>query len=98
MAGTPDPQAKRDRNDPAAMIGPYTRPLRHDPAVWITVALVLVATAFNALRGWTESSNLGNVLVIGGYTFVLSSIATLFTTAVIVGIPRGWRLGRQRHE
>jgi len=82
-------------NEPA-MIGPYTRPLGRDPAAWFTLALVVAATIVNALRAWSESSSVANALIIGGATFVLSAIATMFLVALLVGIPRGWRLGRSQ--
>ena len=80
--------------DAGAMVGPFTRPLHRDPALWCTLALVTVATAANAARAWSESASAGNVVIVASLTFVLSSITTVFAVAVVVGIPRGWRRGR----
>jgi len=79
---------------PRAMVGPFTRPLSRDPAVWFTLVFVTATTLVSAARAWSESSALGNALVIGVLTFASSSIVTVFLVAIVVGIPRGWRLGR----
>jgi len=77
-----------------AMLGPYTRPLGRDPALWVTAAVVVLATAVSGWRAWSESSSLGNAAAVGALSFALTSISTVFVVTVLVGIPRGWRAGR----
>jgi hypothetical protein len=81
-------------HDTDAMVGPFTRPLARDPALWCTIVVVTAATVANAVRAWSESASAGNVLIIAALTFLLSSVTTVFAVAVVVGIPRGWRRGR----